>query len=678
MADEAPTALEQIEVTATRAPAPIEQVPSFITIVSGNELRARGVRDLSGAVALAAGVEAPAGGDTGPAGAVPSFWGLHEFDAFLLVVDGVPWGGAFNPAIPTVDLNNVQRIEIVRGSAPVMYGATSFVGVIQVIHYPAGTAADDAQIGYGSYGSVRASASKALDPIGDYRQSIAVDVEDLAFKNAAQEIKNGHVAYRASKPLGDGLLRVDADVAAGRQLPSSPVIRQGAVLTTLTPLDANSNPSDARIDENRYHLTLGFAEPGRWGQWETTISFAYSDITDIRGFLRPTLIDDGSQNADSQHQHRTIADDYFDTHWTVEFADRLQFVYGADLLFGLGKQSSVNGAYYAPLIPTGPLPSTVGLHVDEINTLSDRRTFGGEYLQVNWKPYDRWDITGGVRMNQTREHLVSQHVDGFDAGNNLAADNTGSNNKLTETVGASYRAWQQGADEAVVFASYRNAFKPAAIDFGPDYTPDILLPETAQSWEAGMRGALLGGRLDYEAGLFLLDFKNLVVATTDSLGNPVRQNAGGERLKGAEFEARYRLSRDLSAAVSASYHDARFTDYTAAEGGINVVANGNTLPMSPHVLAGLGVMYMPAQGFNASAVANYVGARYLDIANMAATPAYTTLNLNIGYRWPRYHVSLEATNLTDRRPPVSASEFGDQSYYLLPSRIVFLNFGAIL
>ena len=64
---------------------------------------------------------------------VPEFWGLKEFDAFLLVVDGVPWGGAFNPALSTLDLNDVERIEVQRGPAPVMYGATSFVGVIQVI-----------------------------------------------------------------------------------------------------------------------------------------------------------------------------------------------------------------------------------------------------------------------------------------------------------------------------------------------------------------------------------------------------------------------------------------------------------------------------------------------------------------------------------------------------------------
>jgi len=671
-----PSAVHEIEITASRVASEVELEPSMISVVSGTELRARGVHDLSGAVALAAGVEAPPGGDTGPAGAVPSFWGLHEFDAFLLVVDGVPWGGAFNPAIPTLNLNNVERIEIVRGAAPVMFGATSFVGVIQVIHYAAGSAANEAQLSVGSHGSVRASMAKALDPVGSIAQSIAVDSEDLEYRNDGQAIKNGHAAYRASGALGDGRFRFDADFTAEHQKPSSPVIRQGTMLTTLTPLDANYNPSDARIDENRSHITLGYAVPSVFGQMEATASFAYSDITDIRGFLRSDLNNDGSENADSQQQHRTIIDDYFDVHWALSLSPQVQLVYGADLLYGVGKQTSINGAYYAPLIPSGTLPSTASLHVDEINTVSDRRSFVGEYLQAGWKPDAFWNITGGLRLNQTSEHLVSQHVDGFDSSANLAGDQSRTNNKLAGTLGASYKAWQQGSDEAVLFATYRNAFKPAAIDFGPDYRPDVLKPETAQSWEAGLRGVL--GQFDFEAGLFQLDFKNLVVTTTDDQGNPLVQNAGGERLRGAELESHYRVTHDLKLAASASYHDTRFTDYVAAEGGANVDASGKTLPMAPHTLVGVGVLYQPVQEWNAALTANYVGARYMDIANSAVTPAYTTLNLNVGYRWQRYHATLEVSNLTDRRPPVSASEFGDQSYYLLPSRAIFFSLGGSL
>src|SRR5512142_2485111 len=103
-----PPVKERIEVTATRLPEDPDKVPAAIEVFTGDELRARGTRDLRGALSSAIGVEIAPGGDGGPASAVPDFWGLKEFDAFLLVVDGVPWGGAFNPALTSLALTDVN------------------------------------------------------------------------------------------------------------------------------------------------------------------------------------------------------------------------------------------------------------------------------------------------------------------------------------------------------------------------------------------------------------------------------------------------------------------------------------------------------------------------------------------------------------------------------------------
>ncbi|HSP33853.1 MAG TPA: TonB-dependent receptor plug domain-containing protein, partial [Thermoanaerobaculia bacterium] len=152
---------EVIEVTATKIAEDVEVVPASVTIVDGDDLRARNARDLQSALALVGGISIAPGGDAGPAGSVPEMWGLREFDAFLLVVDGVPWGGAFNPDTPTLDLENVDRIEVVRGAAPVMYGATSFVGVIHVIHREAG-APGTARVSLGNFSSGGAFVSVPL------------------------------------------------------------------------------------------------------------------------------------------------------------------------------------------------------------------------------------------------------------------------------------------------------------------------------------------------------------------------------------------------------------------------------------------------------------------------------------------------------------------------------------
>ncbi|MGH8336501.1 MAG: TonB-dependent receptor plug domain-containing protein, partial [Gammaproteobacteria bacterium] len=87
------TALGSVEVTATPLPENLDSVPQSITIINHDQLATLGATDLRSALALVAGVDIAPGGDSGPAGAIPEFQGLREFDAFLLLVDGVPVGG---------------------------------------------------------------------------------------------------------------------------------------------------------------------------------------------------------------------------------------------------------------------------------------------------------------------------------------------------------------------------------------------------------------------------------------------------------------------------------------------------------------------------------------------------------------------------------------------------------
>jgi outer membrane receptor protein involved in Fe transport len=662
--------LTDVVVTATRIAEPIDRVPVDISVVDARELAARGATDLAGALSLVSGVEAPSGGDAGPSSAVPAFWGLHEFDAFLLVVDGVPWGGAFNPSITTLDFTDVQRVEVLKGSAPVTYGATSFVGVVQAIHYPAGTASNTAEFAGGTYGSLRGSAALALPDAGDYRQSLAVAGQRLGFADARERVENGRALYRGALDVGGGTLRIDADLTAVRNRPTSPVLRSGSGLTAVTPLDANFNPSDARIDQDQFHLSVGYSYPTALGEWESLVSFAHSDITDVRAFLHPDL----SGSADTQSQRRTIDDGYLDSQLTHRFSTETTLIVGADLLYGRGRQTTRNGndAYTVPLDGSVLPPSAASVPVTEIGTLDDSRWFAGQYAQLDWKPDERWDLAAGVRMNETSEHKNSSDQVLAPPPSSVDAETRNKTQlRPTETLGASYRAWQAGPDELVVYADYRNAFKSAAIDFGPDFRPELLSTETAQSYEAGLKGIAGGGRLRYQAELFLLDFHNLVVATpAGSLAN-----AAGQRLKGLEAEAGVALAPDLDVMLSASYHEATYTHYLFFDGTGTVDVAGRQLPLSPHVLAAAGLLYQPQAGFTASVVGRYVGRRYLDEENTAPVGGYATLDASIGWSRDGWRASVDGTNLGNQRPPVTSSEFGSQSFYLLPARMLWARIG---
>ncbi|MDE2136216.1 MAG: TonB-dependent receptor [Gammaproteobacteria bacterium] len=664
------SALQEITITATRIPEPVDRVPASVSTVAGAELRARDAWDMASAVSLVSGVEAPAGGDAGPSSSVPAFWGLHEFDAFLLVMDQVPWGGAFNPAITTLNLNDVERVEVLKGAAPVMYGATSFVGVVHVLHYPAGEASDEASVALGSYGSARGAAAFALPQVGDYRQCFAADGENLGFADGREKLADGRLLYRGALDLGTGELRVDANVSIVRDVPPSPVVRQGSALTTLTPLDANFNPADAALDEDKYQLALAYTRPTDWGTWETLASVSRSHVDDVRAFLHPDL----SGAADTQNQNRSITDDYLDTHLASELGP-VSLLVGADLLYGYGRQVTLNGnsAYTVPLEGSVVPPPTTQLPVNEVGFVADKRVFAGQYAQLDWKPDARWDLLLGIRLNEADENKLASDLTlpPFTPTAQYARQSDSrSITRPTETAGVSYRAWSEGKDELVMYADFRNAFKPSALDFGPDYQPAVLLPETARSYEAGLKGAAADGRLAWQAEVFRLDFTNLVVPTDSGF----LTNAAGERLQGFELEAHYAFSRDLAVAANYSYHDAHFTQYQFfdPDSGNYVDVAGNQLPLSPRQLASAGVLYQPAQGVNATLVASYVGRRYLDELNSAPVGGYARLDATLGYRCGHYEVDLEGTNLSNQRPPVSASEFGSESFYLLNARMLWL------
>jgi outer membrane receptor protein involved in Fe transport len=404
------------------------------------------------------------------------------------------------------------------------------------------------------------------------------------------------------------------------------------------------------------------------------VSVSHSHVDDIRAFLHPDL----SGTADTQDQNRQIDDDYFDTHLAGHVFGDVVLTVGADLLYGYGRQPTLNGnsAYTVPLNGSVLPPPTTQLPVNEFGFVSDRRMFAGQYAQLDWKTGARWDVTAGIRLNETDESKFSSDLTLPPFTPTVQfVEQSASRRQIrpTETIGASYRVWADGNDEVVLYTDYRDAFKPSALDFGPDYQPAVLRPETARSYEGGLKGAVVDGRLTYQAEVFQLDFKNLVVATESGF----LTNAAGEQLRGAEFESRYWTTNNLALAANYSYHDARFTRYLFFDLDSNAYVDvaGRELPLSPHHLASAGLLYEPREGFNVTLVTTYVGQRYLDEENTAPVGSYMKLDATLGFRMGHYLLSLEGNNLTNRRPPVSASEFGSESFYLLNARTLWLRLG---
>lgn len=652
-----PAIREQVEVVATRLPEAPHDVPVSIEVIDGETLRAIGATTVRDALALAAGVEVAPGGDGGPAGAVPEFWGLREFDAFLLVVDDIPWGGAFNPALTTLNLRDVERIEVLRGSAPVTYGATSFVGVIHVVHKPAAATSNYATFRGGTFKTGNVGVDLALPASGSWRSRLSADAERTGFKDDRTSYARGHANYRGSRDHADAKLWVFADLNWLSQNPASPHPREGSGLSAATPLDANYNPADAFLDETRFSVAGGH-ERRILGtaRWSLTGSYSHSGQSMFRGFL--TDISNTPNNATGFRENIDINDIYADSHVSWPATPQMQVVAGGDFLFGNGEGRGATFSYTAPL---DALVAPVVTEPTDLNLDSEsRRQFFGGYVSTEWTPADRVHVSAGVRMNAT----VERRGEGESTTHARPAG----------SAGVIYSVWQNGIDHVKVFANYRDTFKPAAFDFSLAENEGVLLPETARSFEGGMKVRTADGRLDVEASGFRMDFENLVTSTVVS-GLPSLQNTGSTRFQGFEIAADARAPRSVTGRFSYSFHDGTFVDFVQAFDGVNTQLAGKRFEMSARHLLSAGVLVAPSSGVIGDLIVKYVGDRYLNKRNTALAPGFTTIDIGVGYRLEGYELRVDGRNLGDARDPVAESELGDAQYYRMTARRFDVTFG---
>lgn len=670
--------LDPVQATATRLPESVSRVPAMVTVVSGEELRARGASDLRTALSLVSGVEIAPGGDAGPAGSVPAFYGFREFDAFLLVVDGVPAGGAFNPTLSTLDLHNIKQIEVMRGAAPVMYGATSFVGVIHVIHYPAGESESRVTATVGDPSSIGGSGATVLST-GRYRQSIQADASRDTFGDGRTAVNRGHVLYRAATELAGGTARADIELLQQHQIPAGVTRRRSFSgvqrLWPETSPDDNQNPSDAHVNEGRRQLTLGYDRDGSvLGALGTTLAVTHTDTSYLRGFLSgagltaPESALPADPDADGFNQSRNVLDVYLDAHFSKVLGP-VGLTYGVDLLHGKADVRTANFAYRVSRDGTVAEASTDN-PIDESSEVEDVRNFLGAYIQSDWRILPSVDLVAGLRLNSTHEKLKGEGED--DMGVEQEAEAKQDKTRLSGTVGVTWTAIRQGPDSLAVYADYRNSFKPLAFEFAPETEAEELLPpETARTYEAGFKGAWFDGRLTYDLSGFYVNFDNAKHYTATG------ERTGGGRLRfaGGEAETRYRLMKDLDLAVNYAYHEQRFV-FARTDDGTDV--SGNRPEMSPHVTAGVGLLYLPATGFNAAVIDSFTGGRFLNKKNTGPLHSYQTVDAHLGWNSASgLGISLDGTNLADARDAVSESEYAEEingaAYTRMQGRRVLLS-----
>jgi len=129
--------IQPIVLTPSRLPQPLNEAPAAVTVIDRELIRAMGYRDIPRLLRLVPGMQV--GQERGGSHWV-TYHGLgNDFPSWMQVLvdgrsvyspgnfDGVDWTG-----LP-VTIDEIERIEVVRGTDSVAYGANAFLGVINII-----------------------------------------------------------------------------------------------------------------------------------------------------------------------------------------------------------------------------------------------------------------------------------------------------------------------------------------------------------------------------------------------------------------------------------------------------------------------------------------------------------------------------------------------------------------
>jgi iron complex outermembrane receptor protein len=181
------------------------------------------------------------------------------------------------------------------------------------------------------------------------------------------------------------------------------------------------------------------------------------------------------------------------------------------------------------------------------------------------------------------------------------------------------------------------------------------------SYETGLRGRLLDGRLELGASVFFNDTADeQLFIFNPAAGQFQVENADTESY-GAELELAATPADGLSVRGSLGLLD---TQVTAAPAGGTVRA-GNDVPYAPSVTASLGAEYrVPARPlalpghFTFAADYEYVGSRAIDPANTARLEAYDLVNMRLGWEGRNVDVYAFASNVLNEEFAVSGFRAG--------------------
>lgn len=628
--------LEPVIVSATRTASAVTNTATSISVISREQIDASGAANVADILRGHGGVQvSDLFGDGSRASISLRGFGGNAANNTLILIDGRRLNnndlGA--PDLSTIVLEDVERIEIVRGSAATLYGDQAVGGVINIItrtptrlRASVRTAAGTDEY-RGAYLDVEDRLANGLG----MRVSAAVRHADNYRYQNDEEYHSvaGKVDYR--RDWGDAFFEYQ-DVREDLETPGALFLDQIAVNRRQA-----LNPGDF-IDTDTQAARAGLVVrlPRSW-RFETEFTNRYSDgegVQSVAGTPSDVL---------TKRHHREftprIVREWQNAHGTAVFAA------GADVYW------------------------TDYRLVSDIGVTDDEQTSYAGYARLVWPIAARLTVTTGHRQARVYNDLfVSNVFQGvlLPEGSEVDDDATASELGLSFDLTPDWRLFGR------VERNYRfvnaDEYGSAAGAFPVPATP---VTQTGRSAEFGT--AWEGGSLSAQAGIYQLDLDNEIEFDPIQF---VNTNIGETRRRGAFIDAAWSPLEALTLSAHYGYVDARIVGGPLEDLNVPFVAEHTFLVGADYRIAPAVTLHLEALGTSErSAVGDFQEA-------FPGAPGYVIANANLRCRWRFLEADLRVGNLLDKdyvdnaqlgfRPPLFATE---TARFPAPERTLMLTVG---
>ena len=611
-------------VSATKTEAPLRDVPQTVNVVTAQVMQDQHATSVQDALKNVPGVSFSSGDGQRDQVSIRGFSAIA--DQF---VDGIR-----DDALYFRDLSNVDRIEVIKGPAAVLYGRGSSGGLINRVTKKPGIDVTDFALSYGMWADRRVE--------GDVGRTFGDGA--AAFRiTAAHEEAN---SYRSQQFLNRTAVAPSLEL---RLAPQTTVLLQADWLEDRRVTDFGIPAYRGRpvaVDPSTYYGAANARDADytqtRVYSGTATVNHRFNDQWSIRNATRyyhysldrnNTLV--GSVNESTLRASLTHSNVYREEHGWFNQTDLTQkaefFGMKHELLYGVevGQQnkdlvnySRANVAsvdLFNPVLPV--LPRLVG-GTPATSNLGVFKTLG-LYTQDMIQFSEQWKALLGVRYDRFEQETI-QRLPGQP---NLAR----TDNAWSPRAGL---VWQPSKQQSY-YLSWSRSFQPSGEAFSLAANNAQLAPETTRNTEVGAKYDFLDGKATTTVSLFRIERTNIKVANaTGTALIPI----GEQRTDGLELSGAAELGGGWRMLAGYAYLDAVVTQSTPA-------LQGKQATLTPRHSGNLWLTKELGHGFGLGGGLNLVGARQADPANTVTLPGYVTADMVAWYRRGSFEAQLNLYNV---------------------------------